>query len=258
MDDPLELNRRWWDEAAVDHFERTYDLSALRAGGSHLYAIEAGELPEDLTGLRICHLQCHLGTDTISLARRGAEVVGVDFSPEAVSRARRLAAELGVAATFVESSVQDARHALDGDFDVVFTTWGTVVWLPSLAGWAAVVTALLRPGGWCYLADTHPYAAALAFPEEPYGGGTPFRVESEGTYMDRDAAREHTATVEHSHGLGEIVSALTGAGLRLEWLHEHDALPYDLGGLTLGDDRLWRRPGSDRPLSFSLRATRSG
>lgn len=111
MDDPLEVNRRWWDEATVDHFVRTYDLSGLRAGGEHLYPVEAGELPADLGGLRICHLQCHIGTDSISLARRGAEVVGLDFAPEAVARAPQLAGELGVDATFVESSVQDARQA---------------------------------------------------------------------------------------------------------------------------------------------------
>jgi SAM-dependent methyltransferase len=257
VDDPLELNRRWWDEAAVDHFERTYDLSRLRSGGSDLYPIEATELPADLAGVRVCHLQCHIGTDTISLARRGAEVVGVDFSPEAIARARHLADELGVAATFVESSVQEARSALDGDFDAVFTTWGTLVWLPSLSEWASTVASLLRPGGWLYLADTHPYAAAIAFPEDPYGGSTPVRIESEGTYMDRAAEREHTATVEHSHGLGEIVSAVAGAGLRLDWLHEHDGLPYDIGGTNRDDDRLWRRPGSDRPLSFSLRATKA-
>jgi SAM-dependent methyltransferase len=256
VDDPLEVNRRWWDEAAIDHFERTYDLSRLRAGGEDLYAVEAAELPADLTGQRVCHLQCHIGTDTVSLARRGAEVVGVDFAPEAVARARRLAEELGASATFVASSVQDARAALDGEFDGVFTTWGTLVWLPSLPAWAAVVASLLRPGGWLYLADTHPYAAAIAFPDDPYGGSTPLRVESEGTYMDREVPREHTVTVEHSHGLGEIVSAVAGAGLRLDWLHEHDALPYDLGGLVRGDDRLWRRAGSDRPLSFSLRATK--
>ena len=259
-DDPIELNRRWWDESAVDHFERTYELHLVRDGGESLYPIEAAELPADLTGQRLCHLQCHIGPDTLSRARRGAEVVGLDFSPEAVDRATRLAVEVGLAGrvTFVESTVQRARRALDGHFDGVFTTWGALTWLPDMDEWAGIVASLLRPGGWLYVADSHPYALSVAFDDVPYGGATVHRVDEDGDYMDRAAARTNTVTVEHSHGLGEIVTAVVGAGLRLDWLHEHPALPWPVGAAAVrGDDRLYRLPGSTLPLAFSLRATRS-
>jgi SAM-dependent methyltransferase len=255
-DDPIAVNRARWDESAIDHFERTYDLSLIRAGSS-LFPIEASELPADLTGQRVCHLQCHIGPDTLSLANRGAEVVGVDFSHEAVVRARQLADELGIPATFVESTVADARAAVDGDFDGVFTTWGTVGWLPDLDGWAAVVASLLKPGGWLYLADSHPYAAALAYPEDPYGGSQHMVTDAPGDYMDPDWVPVHTVCHEYSHGLGDIVTAIAGAGIRVDWLHEHDAVVWQLSpDLVVDDQRLWRRPGSDRPLSFSLRGTR--
>ncbi|MCU1376412.1 MAG: Methyltransferase type 12 [Actinomycetia bacterium] len=258
-EDPIELNRLWWDEAAIDHFDRTYDLGRLRQGGETLYPIEASELPADLSGQRICHLQCHIGPDTLSLARRGAEVVGLDFSPEAVTRATALAAELGLAdrATFVESTVQAARTALTGAFDGVFVTWGALVWLPDVDEWAGIVASLLRPGGWLYLAESHPYAMTVAYPEVPYGGGATSRWDEQGDYMDQALVRTHTVTHEYSHGLGEVVSAVIGAGLRLDWLHEHDGLTWHLDDTVVeGDDRLHRRPGSTLPLSFSLRATK--
>lgn len=258
-EDPLDLNRRWWDESAIDHFERTYDLHLLRDGGETLYPIESVELPADLSGLRICHLQCHIGPDSLSLARRGADVVGVDFSPEAVARATQLAAEVGLAdrTTFVESTVQDARRALDGAFDAVFVTWGALVWLPDMDEWAGIVHSLLRPGGWLYLAEHHPYAVGVAYPEQPYGGGAAVRIDEPGDYKDPAAERAHTVTIEYAHGLGDIVTALTAAGLRIDWLHEHLGLPWPLSkDLVLGDARLYRRPDSFVPLSLSLHATR--
>lgn len=259
MDDALALNKRWWDESAIDHFDRTYDLATVREGGESLYSIEAEELPADLSGLRICHLQCHIGPDTLSLARRGAEVVGLDFSSEAVTRARQLAEECGLAdrATFVEALVQDARAALDGDFDAVFVTWGALLWLPDVDEWAGIVASLLRPGGWLYLAESHPYAVGVAYPEQPYDGATPIRIDEPGDYKDPSAVRTNTVTVEYAHGLGEIVTALLGAGLQLDWLHEHDGLPWPLSpDLVPGTDGLYRKPGSFLPLAFSLRATR--
>lgn len=259
-EDPLLLNKLWWDESAIDHFERTYDLHLLRDGGETLFPIESAELPADLSGLRICHLQCHIGPDTLSLARRGAEVVGLDFSPEAVTRATRLAGEVGLAerATFVESTVQAARAALDGDFDAVFVTWGALLWLPDMDEWAGIVASLLRPGGWLYLAESHPYAVGVAYPDQPYDGAAPVRIDEPGDYKDPTAERVNTVTIEYAHGLGEIVTALVGAGLRLDWLHEHDSLPWPLSpDLVPGDDRMYRKEGSALPLAFSLRATRT-
>ncbi|MCU1379924.1 MAG: hypothetical protein JWN29_2907 [Acidimicrobiales bacterium] len=264
-EDPIAVNKLWWNESAIDHHERTYDLAPLREGGDVLYTIEAGELG-DLTGLRVCHLQCHIGQDTLSLLRRGAaQVVGLDFSGEAVERATRLAVELGLddRATFVESTVQDARRALDGEFDLVFVSWGALLWLPDMEEWAGVVASLLRPGGSLYLAESHPFAVAFERAEGrfveryPYGGGAAVRLDEQGDYKDPEAVRRHTVTIEYSHGLDDIIGAVIGAGLRLDFLHEHQALPWKAyEDLVLGDDRLYRLPGSTLPLSFSLGATK--
>ena len=265
--DPLEVNLRWWDEAAVDHFDRTYDLDRFRTTLDSLLPIEAAEIG-DVTGMRVCHLQCHIGPDTLSLAARGAEVVGVDFSPEAIRLATQLAEEVRLAdrSTFVRSTVEDARATVDGDFDLVFTTWGTLGWLPDIDAWAGTVASLLRPGGSLYLAEIHPYPGATDHRDgalaqiQPYSGGEVVRWEEPGDYSDREAVRTNTVTYWHCYGLGEIVTAIIDAGLRLDWLHEHDGAPCDIfmGAMPRGDDGLYRLPGSTLPLSFSLRATSSG
>ena len=258
-----------WDERVAIH-ERSafYDLDGFRAGRSNLQPFEIEEVGA-VDGLRLAHLQCHFGMDTLAWARLGATVVGVDFSAEAVATAQRLADELGLAgqATFVESDVFDARAALDGEFDLVYVTWGALIWLPDIARWAAVVASLLRPGGFLYLAEAHPYAGALHPVEgcppshlhqiEPYGGGAQTEWNEPGTYADPDAPTVNNQQYEWRHGLGEIISAVTQAGLRVDWVHERDVLVWPMWPTTeQGEDGLWRQPGSTLPLSFSLRATK--
>jgi SAM-dependent methyltransferase len=177
--DWLRLNRTHWAERTAVHLgPRGYDFGPLRAGGHGLDAISAAELPP-LAGLRVVHLQCHIGTDTISLLRCGAAAVtGVDFSPEALAAARLLAAELGLAdrARFVESELTAAPRAVPPPhgFDLAFTTWGTIGWLPDIDAWAATVAALLRPGGLLYFADGHPAAWVLDDQATPVDAdGTP-------------------------------------------------------------------------------------
>jgi len=163
--DWLALNRANWDERVAAHLapESDYDLSGLRAGHHALHGIEECELGP-VKGLRLLHLQCHFGLDTLALAQRGAEVTGVDFSGPAIEAAQGLAKELGLAANFVRSDIYAARQVLSGDFDGVFTTWGTIPWLPDIAGWARVIASLLKPGGFLYFADMHP--AAMVFDDE--------------------------------------------------------------------------------------------
>src|SRR5690349_12956971 len=171
-----EANRANWDERVGVHLAQGgYDLSALRAGRGQLHEIEEKELG-DVRGLRILHLQCHFGCDSLTLAQRGAEVVGLDFSRAAIGAARNLAAELGLTAQarFVEADLYDAPAAVAGpaSFDRVFVTWGAISWLPDIAWWARIVAHFLKPGGSLYLADGHP--SALVFDDAaPLPSGLP-------------------------------------------------------------------------------------
>ena len=158
MTDPIETNRRNWDERVAIHARDTtgdYMLDRFRAGEDALHSIEAAELG-DISGKRVLHLQCHIGRDTLCLARRGATVTGLDFSSPALDVARRLSEETGLKADFVEGTVDQAPDLTPGPFDLVFTTWGTICWLPDVKKWANIISSVLAPGGELYFADAHP------------------------------------------------------------------------------------------------------
>ena len=258
MDERVEVNRRRWAEMAALH-ETTY-FHGDQAIDDELIPFEIEELG-DVTGQRVCHLQCHIGGNSIALARLGATVVGVDFSDVALETARRRAHDAGVddRVQFVCSTVDAAVGETGGDFDGVYTSWGVLTWLPSIETWAAVVRGLLRPGGWLYVADTHPYAASARWPAYPYGGTIGWFDEEQGDYSDLDAQFANPGEWNWNHGIGEIVTALARGGMRVEWLHEHPTVAWNLADeqLTRRADGLWELPGSTLPLSFSLRATKA-
>jgi SAM-dependent methyltransferase len=266
------LNRANWDERVPIHLAAPiYDPAALRAGQAKKNAIEEAELgPVD--GLRLLHLQCHFGFDSLILSQRGASVVGLDFSPPAIAAARALADELGLAdrARFVEADLYDAPRAIPepASFDRVYVTWGAICWLPDIEGWAWIVAHFLKPGGWLYLAEGHPTALVFddAVPQPdgrpglfaPYFHNEPLVVEDPTDYADPDAQLANARTCEWIHPLGSVVSALIAAGLRLDWLHEHDAITWRMFKcLTEGRDGLFRWPDKPwLPLSYSLQATK--
>jgi SAM-dependent methyltransferase len=269
-----QLNQANWDERTAVHLgPRGYDLSSHRSGRGRLDAIVEAEIG-DVAGLSILHLQCHLGDDSVALAQRGAKrVVGVDFSPPALDAARSLAAACGLANTrFVLSDVLATPAALPeeaGAFDLVFTSWGTICWLPDLEAWAAAIGFALRPGGALYFADMHPVArvfddegaAAAGFPgwRFPYFEHGPWHFDEAADYMDAEARLVNSRTVEFQHPLASILAALRRAGLRLDWLHEHPRLVWkpfagcvrDAQGLWTWPDRPWL------PLALSLRAVKA-
>ncbi|HEU4911181.1 MAG TPA: class I SAM-dependent methyltransferase, partial [Actinomycetes bacterium] len=216
------------------------------------------------------HLQCHLGTDTISLSRLGARMTGLDFSGAAVEQARSLAAAAGADVEFVEADVYRAAEVLPaGAFDLVFTGIGALCWLPDVRRWAEVVARLLAPGGRLFLREGHPMLWALADPrpdgllvvEHPYfERAEPTVWDEGGTYVETDVVFEHNVTHEWNHGLGEIVTALLDQGLTLTGLVEHDSVPWDAlpgqmervpGGEWRLADRPWRLPHS-----YTLQAVR--
>jgi SAM-dependent methyltransferase len=232
MDERTAANRAMWDERVPIHLTSGfYDLDAFRAGGVHIRPFELAEVG-DVSGKDLVHLQCHIGTDTLSWARLGARVVGLDFSPSAVAGARALAAECGLDAEFVVSDVYDAPNELGGrTFDVVYTGFGAINWLPDIARWAQVCASLVRPGGFLYLAEFHPFIDVFSWQEllvtrsyfhDPAGE----RDDSPGTYADFDAQTVSNEAWEWTHPMSDVVSAVLDAGLVLELLHEHDITYY--------------------------------
>jgi SAM-dependent methyltransferase len=267
-----QANRANWDERVGVHLASAdYDLAPLRAGHGRLNAIEEAELGP-VRGSRIFHPQCHFGRDSLILAQRGADIVGLDFSAPAIATARKLAAELGLeaTATFVEADLYDAPRAVPRphDFDLVYVTWGAICWLPDIAAWARLVADFVKPGGFLYLAEAHP--SALVFDDAtrlpdgtpgrfaPYFQREPVVIVDPTDYADRTARLVNATQYSWMHPLADIVTGLISAGLRLDWLHEHDCVPWRMFGILVEDSPgMYRWPDKPwLPLAFSLKATR--
>jgi SAM-dependent methyltransferase len=271
--DPIRDNEALWAAwTRINAESEFYDLAGFRRGGVRLREDEIAAIG-DVTGRSLLHLQCHFGIDTLSWARLGARVTGADFSEPAIALARRLATELGFPeARFVRSDLYELPEVLDGQFDVVYTSRGVLGWLPDIGRWARVVAHFVRPGGTFFINEIHPVAQALE--NDGVGRGElrlaypywehrePLTFEVHGSYADPTA--DAGDVVEHgwNHGLGEIVSALVDAGLRIESLVEHPYLDWAADFLVQrpGGPGWWLPPdaGGELPLMFSLRATRPG
>jgi SAM-dependent methyltransferase len=277
---PIDANRgfnldNWEDRVPVHAASKTYDLPGLAANSNRLTGVierDRARLPP-LHGKDVVHLQCHIGTDTLSLTRLGAATVtGYDFSPSALQVARQLAAQAGAQITYVEGELYDAIDVLGRHrFDVVYTGTGALNWLPDIAGWAKIAAGLLRPGGILHLHEHHPVLWCLdkrpddlfviAFPyfETP----EPLALdEGPSTYTDGDASTiTHTATREWNHGLGETVQAVIDAGLTLTMLHELRycdslALPNVMEERQADGAAVLRTHPEWLPLSYTLQARR--
>jgi len=258
------LNRANWDDRVPIHLaSRTYDLAGFRAGREWLSPFELAEVG-DVSGKRLVHLQCHIGLDVLSWARHGALASGLDFSAPAIEAARSLAAELDIPASFVVSEVYDAVAAFAGQrFDIVYASGGSLVWLPDIPRWAKTAAALLAPGGFLYLVDGHPFAQILdetdgAVVTHDYFNDGPQVKEYPWSYTDGSSPLEHARSVQFQHTVGQIVTAIAGAGLRIEFLHEHDFADFQrFESLQRQTDSTYRLPpGRPRiPMLFSLRAS---
>ena len=272
VDRSAEINRACWDERAPAHAASPgYARQAFIDDPAFLSAVVRFDLPllGDIDGLRGVHLQCHIGTDTISLARLGATMTGVDFSPASVAEARRLSDELQAGVEFVEADVYGAVAALGGrTFDLVFTGVGALCWLPSVSRWAAVIAELLEPGGRLFIREAHPMlwslderrTDALVVEYDYFERSEPMVFDEPGTYVETDVQFQNTVTHVWSHGLGEIVGALLDVGMELTALVEHDSVPWEAlpGQMEELTDKEWRL--RDRPWrlphSYTLQAVR--
>ncbi len=264
MNKYIESNRSLWNGWTRLHAHSAYyDLAGFKAGRSSLQPIELDEVG-DVRGKSLLHLQCHFGQDTLSWARRGAQVTGADFSDEAISLARSLSAELQIPARFIHANIYELPAALADRFDIVFTSYGVLSWLPDLAAWAKVIAHFLKPGGVFYIVDGHPLVGMVnddctAFEFPYFHAPEPFEHESHGSYAASGRA-EGFAHPEYNweHSLSDIINAIIRAGLRLEFVHEFPFM-WHVPSYTILEEF---EPGKGRlkgsfgllPHMFSLRA----
>ena len=265
MDEYTEKNRELWNELTPIHARSDfYDVEAFKAGGINLKSIELEEVG-DVSGKSLLHLQCHFGMDTLSWARLGAKVTGIDNSDKSIETARSLSEELGIEAKFILTNVYDLPDVLDGEFDIVFTSYGVLCWLPDLRRWAEIIAHYLKPGGFFYIVEWHSIlnifddsqdATELRVALSYFHTPEPVRWEPERDYADKDAIRTHPS-YEWTHSMGDILNALIDAGLRIEFLHEFPMLAWRQYPFMEQDKEGWFRIKGDKvPLLFSMKAVK--
>lgn len=265
MHKDLQENYQWWNEAAPLHATSTfYDVEGFLMGKSTLHDIELERLG-DLRGKKLLHLQCHFGMDTLSLARLGAKVTGIDFSDEAIKLAKSLNEKLGLDAEFVCSNLYDLPQNLSGLYDIVYTSYGVLCWLNDLQGWAETIAHFLKPGGLFLVVEGHPLADLF----EPKEGQLhltgsyfydqhPHTETGDGTYAVPDAVKKHKTTNEWAHSMSEIMQALWSAGLKITSFTEYPYCFYEkFAGMMEQDTNGWWVLQDKRlklPMMFSMTA----
>jgi len=265
MNPYLESNRELWNRlTAINARAKSYNLDGFRKGESSLKPLELRELGE-VRGKSLLHLQCHFGLDTLSWARLGAMVTGVDFSPEAICLAHRLSAELSIPARFIESNLYDLPGVLEDRFDIVFTSYGVLCWLPDLKPWAGLIARYLKPGGLFYIAEFHPVnhvfdnertTKELTVRYSYFHRDEPMKWEDDGAYAD-PGQKAGLPSFEWTHNLSDILNSLIRAGLVIEQFNEFPYCVYDhYPFLERGPDGWYRLPDGKEtiPLLFSLKA----
>ncbi|UCG00803.1 MAG: class I SAM-dependent methyltransferase [Candidatus Heimdallarchaeota archaeon] len=270
MKEYIKINKKRWEELATIHFKSEfYNVEKFKEGGISISDLEINEVG-DVKGKKLLHLQCHFGKDTLSWARLGAHVTGVDFSSRAIELARQLSAEIGIEATFIQSDIYDLdRTSLKQNcFDIVFTSNGAIYWLPDLKKWAQFISHFLKLGGFFYILDSHP--TGNIFDDEcendlivryPYfHQEKPLEFDEEGSYADERTKLTNTKEYGWAHDMGSIVNSLIEAGLRIDFVHEYPFVAWKmLPFLEQKGDGWWHLPERFQqvPLTFSLKATKN-
>jgi len=267
MTEPIEENRKHWDEVAEKHPKTNhYNIDSFLQGKSTLLPLEQEEVGA-VSGKDILHLQCHFGLDTLSWAREGAQVTGVDFSSNAIQKARELAVQSGLdnKSEFIESDIYDLPKIHESQYDVVYTSYGVLGWLPDLSEWANVIYHHLRPGGSFYIAELHPFAMMLPadfdgqetnFYAPYFTPDEPLSYQATGTYADEDLDLEHESRNHWTHGLGEIITALVDTNLQLDFVNEHTFTPFkQFEQMEQDENGCWRFCNHiEIPLTVSIKA----
>ena len=256
------INKALWNERTKHHLQSEfYDVNAFLKGASSLNSIELDMLG-DVAGKSILHLQCHFGQDTLSLARMGAKVMGVDLSDAAIDTAKDLALKMAIDATFICCNIYDLPTLLEAQFDIVFTSYGTIGWLPDLKPWAAIVHRYLKPGGHFVFAEFHPviwmFDNDLTYVQYSYFNREAIVETEQGTYADKSADIE-LKSVGWNHAIDEVLQNLLDTGLQLQQFEEFDYSPYDvfpgMKATEPGRFQLEKMPGKI-PLVYALKMVR--
>lgn len=269
-----EKNRLWWNERVDDHRNSpSYRAREVIAGSPCPMTLERKELG-DVSGKSLLHMQCHFGLDTLSWALYGAKVTGLDFSSDAIVAAREVAKEAKIEARFLETNILEADKLLNEEFDIVFTSWGVLGWLPDHERWAEVVAHFLKPGGTFYIAEIHPFIWMFDDEDETriprnepvfyglhdyFNAPEPLDLDSPGTYASETTDFKHKRTNEWNYDLGRIITLLIKKGLQIEFVHEHDfSCNANWPAMVEIEDGYWSLPKSwpRMPLSFSIKATK--
>ena len=269
MNEHIQANKRLWNAWTKIHRESSfYDIQGFKAGRSSLKSIEIGELG-NVRGKSMLHLQCHFGQDTLSWARLGAQVTGVDLSDEAIHLAESLAAELNLPARFICSNIYDLPDHIDEKFDIVFTSYGVLAWLNDLKTWAEIIARSLRPGGQFYMVEIHPLsdtlddwdtASSLGIRYPYFQSEKPMVFEDETSYAEPENIHtEPMVNYQWIHSLGGILNALIQAGLTIEFLHEFPKTVYKQLAFMVLRDGWWCLPEEmpPFPLLFSIKANKT-
>ncbi len=234
MQEYYDNNKALWNAKVPIHLDaELYNMEAFMAGESSLDKATLKHLG-DVSGKKVLHLQCHFGQDTLSLARMGAKATGLDISDVAVDKARELNDTLGLDARFVCCNIFDAKDHIDEKFDIVFASFGTIIWLPELDAWADIVQHFLKPGGRFVFLDFHPVMDMLnwdtcAFEYHYFNKQEPYMEITQGTYADANADIKMKEYF-WNHSLMEVIQALQKANLKMETMKEYDYSPYDIFG----------------------------
>lgn len=267
MNEYTKSNLAMWNEWAELHATSGfYDVQSFKAGKSKLKEIERAELT-DVAGKSLLHMQCHFGLDTLSWAREGATVTGADFSDTAIALARALSDELHIPARFVQSEITALPEVLDDQFDIVYTSYGVLCWLPDLDKWAQAIAHFLKPGGTFYIVEYHPFFSIFEDRQDGPGvdikysyfpSSAPLRFPITGSYAATIAEPKNTVEYNWNHSLSEIITALIGAGLRIEFLHEFDYMNFKpFRDMDEFEPKKWRMANTPAiPLMFSIKATK--
>ena len=272
LDEFRKANLDSWNERADVHASsKFYNLQRYVDDPNYLSITVEFDRTEigDVRGKTLLHLQCHIGTDTVSMARLGAVATGVDFSEASINVARKLSKDCGTPARFEVAELYDTPNVIDEQFDIVYTGTGALVWLPDIKGWAQVVSKMLKPSGTLYVRDSHPMAHTvdderkdeqLVIEYQYFETKDGSRFENDVTYTDGPGLSKKTVNYEWSHGLGETVTALIDSGLRIDFLHEQQFAEYHAFPACVGNGKgHWRFDEHPErlPLMFSIKATKT-
>lgn len=259
----FETNRNTWNSKVSVHSKSEfYDIEKFKQGKSSLNEYEMKALG-NISGKSILHLQCHFGQDTLSLARMGAVCTGIDISDEGIKLAKQLNKDLKLDAEFVCCNVLDTSEYVSEKFDIVFTSYGTIGWLPDLKPWAQMISERLKPGGFFYIVEFHPIAWMFDYTVSPpimkygYHQKEAIYEEYEGTYADKNS-KMVSKEYGWNHSLGEVITSLSDAALHIEYLKEYDASPYDIfPGLVKNSKGMFEMNNKMFPLIFEVKAVKN-